>query len=126
MKRIIIALTLSLALAGCATISNLQLALTTTVTPTQAIVAANAYDAAVSGATAYLTYCQQNGNVVSACSAQNRRSVIKYVRSGRAVRTQIEGYIVSSTSVPAAIYNALVSAVQSLKMTPAANYVGAQ
>jgi hypothetical protein len=126
MKKLIAIASLAFVLSGCATISNLQLALTTTVTPTEALVAANAFDAAQAGATAYLTYCQQQGNVPAACSAANRRGVISYVRSGRKARSQVEGYIVSSTSVPAAIYNALITAVSGLRSTQAASYTGVQ
>ena len=42
-------------------------------------------------------------------------------------RNQIETTIQSGgTSVPAAVYNALVAAVTNLRATPAANYTGAQ
>jgi hypothetical protein len=112
-------------LSGCATISNLQTALGTSVSPTQAILAANAYDAIEAGATGFLTFCKSNA-ANSSCSAANRRSVISYTRAGRAARNQMEGYIQSSTSIPAAIYNSVVAAVNNLKTTPAANYTGAQ
>ena len=106
---------------GCTTLNTLQTALGTTVTPTQALVAANAFDAAESGASGFLVYCKSNLSS-AACSADNRRAVIKYTRAGRAARNQIETYIQSSTSIPAAVYNALVTAVTNLKSTPAAAY----
>ena len=113
-----------LALGGCSTLQTLQQVAGTTVSPTQAIVAANAFDAAESGATAYLIYCKSN-LTTSACSADNRRSVIQYTRAGRAARNQIETAISTQTSVPATIYNSLVAAVTNLKASPAANF-GAQ
>jgi hypothetical protein len=115
-----LALVLALVLGGCSTIQTLQQVAGTAVTPTQALVAANAFDAAESAATAYLVYCRTN-LTTPACSAGNRRSVISYTRAGRAARNQIETAISTSSSVPATLYNALVAAVTNLKATPAAN-----
>lgn len=125
MKRLALAAVLALALGGCSTLQTLTAVTTASVTPTQAIVAANAFDAAESGATAYLVYCKSNLSTAQ-CSAANRRSVIRYTRAGRAARNQIETAIQTQTSVPAALYNSLVAAVDNLKATPAASYTGAQ
>ncbi len=125
MKKILI-IGLALFLSACAQIQAIETAATATVTPTQAIIAANAFNAVKAGATAFLTYCSQTP-VDSTCSATNRRNVIAYTRSGTAARNQIETYISSGgTSVPSAIYNTLVAAVTNLKASPAANYTGAQ
>lgn len=118
MKKII--LLLALALGGCSTIQTLQQVAGTAVTPTQALVASNAFDAAESAATAYLVYCKSN-LTTAACTAGNRRSVIQYTRAGRAARNQIETAIQTSSTIPATVYNALVAAVTNLKATPAAN-----
>lgn len=112
-------------MTGCTQLQQLATVATTTVTPTEAIVASNAYDAIEAGATSFLTFCKSNPTNTN-CGAGNRRSVISYTRSGRAARNQIETYIQSSSTIPAAIYNTLVTAVNNLKTTPAANYVGAQ
>lgn len=120
MRKLIICATVALALAGCSTLQTLQQVAGTTVSPTQAIVAANAFDAAESAATSYLVYCKTN-LTTAACSADNRRSVIKYTRAGRAARNQIETAISTNTSVPAAVYNSLIAAVTNLKASPAAN-----
>lgn len=117
---------LALGLGGCSTLSEIQLAVTSSVTPTQAIVAANAFDAIESGATAFLTFCKANANTDASCIAGNRRNVIQYTRAGRAARNQMETYVQSSSSIPAAIYNTVITAVTNLKATPAANYAGAQ
>ena len=119
------AVLIALSLGGCATITALQQVAGTAVTPTQALLAANAFDAIESGATAFLVYCKTTP-ADSTCSAANRREVIKDTRAGRAARNQIETYIESSSSIPAAIYNTLVAAVTNLRASPAASYAGAQ
>lgn len=124
MKRLI-ALALGLALSGCSTIQTLEQVAGASVTPTQALVAANAFDAAESGATGFLVYCKSNLTSAT-CSADNRRAVIKYTRAGRAARVQVEAAITNSASVPSTVYNALVAAVTNLKSTPAATFAGAQ
>lgn len=116
----------SLYLGACAQLQTLTQVATATVTPTEAIVAANAFNAVKAGATGFLTYCAANKTDVN-CSANNRRNVIAYTRSGTAARNQIETYIsTGGTSVPSALYNTLVAAVTNLKASPAANYTGAQ
>lgn len=124
MKRIL-PLLLVLSLGACAQVNSLIGLATTAVTPTEAIIAANAFDAAESGATGFLTYCKANmTNVI--CSAGNRRSVIKFVRAGRQARNQVETYVQTSTSIPAAVYNALITATSNIKATPAGTFVGAK
>lgn len=116
----------TLYLGACAQLQTLTQVASTTVTPTEAIVTANAFNAIKSGATAFLTYCASTPTDAT-CSANNRRNVIAYVRSGTAARNQIETYITSGgTSIPSAVYNTLVVAINNLKTTPAANYTGVQ
>lgn len=115
-----LALIIALALGGCSTLTTLQQVAGTAVTPTQALVAANAFDAAESAATAYLVYCKSNLSNAN-CSVSNRSAVISYTRAGRAARNQIETAISTSSTIPATLYNALVAAVTNLKATPAAN-----
>jgi hypothetical protein len=123
MKKILI-LVLVLGLGACAQLKTAyQLVTDTAVSPTQIIVAANSFDALEGTATQYLVYCKSN-LAVPACSAANRRAVIKYTRAGRAARNQLETYIVQNANAPSAIYNSLVSAINSLSATPAAQ--GAQ
>ncbi len=110
----------ALFLGGCSTLQTLTAVTTATVTPTQALVAANAFDAIESSATAYLVYCKANLSS-AVCSAPNRRSVISYTRAGRAARNQIETAIQTQTSIPSAVYKSLVAAVTNLKATPAVN-----
>src|SRR5574343_631090 len=121
MRKLLLVGLLAVGLGGCAQLQALQALTGTTVTPTQAIVAANAFNAAEAGATGYLTFCKSN-LTTPACSADNRRAVIKYTRAGRAARVQIETYIQTSTSIPVAVYNSMVAAVNDLKATPVINY----
>ncbi len=120
MKKLFVVLTLALSLGACANLKTVYTMITeASVSPTQIIVAANAFDAIEGTATQYLVYCKAN-LATSACSADNRRSVIKYVRSGRAARNQLETYIASGSAGPSALYNTLITAINQLNLTPAA------
>lgn len=115
MKRILLVLSLSLALAGCATLQTTWNVLTgVSASPTQILVAANAYDAGEASATQYLLYCKANP-VVSYCARATRVAVISAVRAGRVTRNQLEPYIVSGTAGPVALYNALIATVTALQ-----------
>ena len=106
-------------LAGCAQVTTAYKLITdTTVTPAVLLTAANSFDILEGTATQYLVYCKTN-LTTTACSASNRRTVIKYVRSGRAARNQAETYISSQTNAPSAIYNTLVAAINNLNTSPA-------
>ena len=119
MKKLII-IALAIGLGACAQLKTVYSLVTdTAVSPTQVIVAANSFDAIEGTATQYLVYCKSN-LTVPACSADNRRAVIKYTRAGRAARNQLETYIVQNANAPSAIYNTLVAAINSLNATPAA------
>src|SRR6266403_3197868 len=121
MKRLFVIGLLAFSLAACANLKNVYTMITdASVSPTQIIVAANAFDALEGTATQYLVYCKGNLSV-SICSADNRRSVIKYVRSGRAARNQLETYVSAGTAGPSALYNTLIAAINSLNSSPAAS-----
>lgn len=125
MKKLLLIGAIAFSLGACAQIQTLTAVATSSVTPTQALVAANAFDAAESGATGYLVYCKSNPTSTS-CTQSTEQSVIRYVRAGRAARNQLETYIQTSATIPSVVYNSLVAAVNNLKATPAANYVGAK
>lgn len=118
-----------LALAGCATlqgdIAKLQqvytVVTTATVPPTTVVVTANAFDALKATATNYGKYCIQGKFVDAICSATNRRNVIKAIRSGTAVRNQLELSITTGTPASATLYNTLIAAVNSLNASAALN-----
>ncbi len=114
MKRLI-PLVLILALGGCASLQNVWSVVTgVSVSPTQIVVAGNAFDAAETSATQYLLWCKQNA-ANAACALSTRKSVVAAVRSGRAARNALEPYVVSGTAGPSALYNTLVAAINTLQ-----------
>lgn len=116
MKRLLV-LALVLGLGGCTQLQTLYTSATTSVTPTQAITAANAFDAIESTATAWLVYCKGTPTG-STCTSTNRQSVIKAVRTGRSARNQIETALSSGASIASVVYNTLVAAVTTLQASP--------
>ena len=129
MKRIILALTLALSLAGCATfnadIAKLQqiyaVASTATVPASTALVVANGYDVLVAGATEFLKFCKTSP-ADPRCSADTRRKVILYTRQGRAARNQIEAAGITGQPISSTVYNLVVTAVNNLTATPASTF----
>ncbi len=121
MKRLALLLALALTLSACANLKTAYQVITeASVSPTQIIVAANAFDALEGTATQYLVHCKSN-LATPVCSANNRRSVIKYVRSGRAARNQLETYVAVGNAGPSGLYNTLIAAINQLNLTPAAS-----
>lgn len=115
MRKIIAAL-LALSLGGCATFQKDWAIITgTSVSPTQIIVAANAYDAAEATATQYLLFCKSAAPAPSYCALATRQAVVSAVRAGRVARIQLEPYVVSGTAGPAALYNTLIAVVTQLQ-----------
>lgn len=121
MRKLALALSLSLVLPGCAAIKDITNAYTfvttATVSPSTILIAANSFDGLEGTATNYFDHCRANLSE-AICSAPNRRFVIKAVRSGRAARDKLETYITSSTPAPASIYNSLIAAITSLRTAP--------
>lgn len=116
MKKLLLVIGLSLALSGCATFQKDWSIITgTTVSPTQIIVTANAFDAAEASATQYLLYCKATVPAPSYCALQTRKTVVAAVRAGIVARNQLEPYITSGTAGPLAIYNTLLATVASLQ-----------
>ena len=118
MKRLALILALALTLSACANLKTAYQVITeASVSPTQIIVAANAFDALEGTATQYLVYCKSN-LATPVCSADNRRSIIKYVRSGRAARNQLETYVAAGNAGPSGLYNTLIAAINQLNLSP--------
>lgn len=116
MKKLLLVIGLSLVLSGCATFQKDWSIITgTTVSPTQIIVTANAFDAAEASATQYLLYCKATVPAPSYCALQTRKTVVAAVRAGIVARNQLEPYITSGTAGPLAIYNTLLATVASLQ-----------
>lgn len=116
--RKIAAVLLALSLGGCASLQKVETAwqvlTAASVSPTQIIVAGNAFDAAEASATQYLLYCKTNP-APSACSLDNRQKVVAAVRSGRKARNTLEPYVVSGTAGPSTIFETLVAAITTLQ-----------
>ena len=116
MKKFLLLALLALPLGACATLQTDWAIITgTQVSPTQILVAANAFDAGEATATQYLLYCKATVPAPSYCALATRQAVVKAVRAGRVARAQLEPYITSGTAGPSAIYNTLVATVQSLQ-----------
>jgi hypothetical protein len=116
MRKLIAIGLLAMSLAGCSTLQTDWAIITgTSVSPTQIIIAANAFDAAEATATQYLLYCKATIPAPSYCALASRKDVVAGVRAGRAARAQLEPYVVSGTAGPSAIYNTLVAAVTQLQ-----------
>lgn len=117
MKKVLV-LVLALALGACAQFQKFQqvytLATETTVPAQAVVVAANAFDAIEGTAAQYFVYCRTNLST-PACSADNRRTIIRTIRSGRAARNKLETYIAGNTPAPSVIYNTLIAAINTLQ-----------
>jgi hypothetical protein len=116
MKKFLLLIPLLFTLGACASLqADWAIVTGTTVSPTQILVVANAFDAGEATAAQYLTYCKTVVPAPSYCALATRKSVVAAVRAGRAARIQLEPYIVSGAAGPAALYNTLVAAVTSLQ-----------
>lgn len=116
MRKFLLLAFLALPLGACATLEKDWSIITgTTVSPTQIIVAANAFDAGEASATQYLLYCKAAVPAPTYCALATRKAVVSAVRAGRAARAQLEPYIVSGAAGPSAIYNTLVAIVTQLQ-----------
>ena len=119
MKRIILALTLSMALAGCANLQGIYtLATTSTVPASSVVIAANSFDALKATAINYGNYCIAQKFPQPVCSAANRRSVIKAVNAGTAARNALESSMNTGQPALSTAYNTLISAVNVLTASP--------
>lgn len=128
MKRIVLALVLAASVAGCAGFQKTLEIATGVYTYAQepvpanvVIPTANAFNILKAGATNYGTYCIQQNMVPAVCSPDFRRNVVRAVRAGTNARNQMVGSLERGEPAGATVYNALVSAVNGLKSSPAAN-----
>ena len=115
MKKLLFAVSLALSLGGCANLQNAwQMITSASVSPTQIIVAGNAFDAAEASATQYLLFCKVNP-VMKGCDLTTRKTVVAAVRAGRTARNGLEPYVVTGTAGPAALFNTMVSSINTLQ-----------
>ena len=115
MKKLIAIAFLTLSLGACANLQNAwQMITSASVSPTQIIVAGNAFDAAEASATQYLLFCKVNP-VMKGCDLTTRKTVVAAVRAGRTARNGLEPYIVSGTAGPSALFNTMVTSINTLQ-----------
>jgi hypothetical protein len=134
MKKVIVAAMLAstLALGGCAQeMAKLQaaynIATTAAVPASTAQVMVSSFEVLEAGATEYFIYCKKSPTD-SICAAGTvaqpgpLRLAIKYDRDGRKARDQIKAAGKTGALISSTVYNLLVSAVDGLTSTPAANF----
>lgn len=119
MKRFLPIVLLALALAGCASLSNVYNTVTgATVSPAAVIVAGNSFDALEATATNYLTFCKAN-KALATCSnyVAVRKAILPAVRSGRVARNNLENFLSANPGQlgPSGLYNALVTSINTVQ-----------
>lgn len=128
MKKFLLAAALVVGLAGCTNLQNAYNTLTgASVSPTAVYVAANAFDAVEATATNYLRLprCHTGGPVVCRSPAATAQ-IIPAVRAGRVARTNLENFMAQNPSQlgPSGLYNALISATNTLQAIIAQYHIG--
>lgn len=129
MKRIVIALTLSLALAGCADqldkLRQVYTVATTATVPAEVVrPAANTFDILKGTAANFAVYCVKNNFTPTGCDVNTRRKISTFVKQGTSARVQLRSSLTSGQPALSTVYNLLVSAVTGLQGTPAATFTG--
>lgn len=117
MKRIIIALALTLSLGACANLQNVWNTVTgATVSPQAVYIAENAFDALEVTATGYLKICHAD-MATPGCSKTAIAQIIPAVRSGRVARTNLNAFMKAHPDALGAtgLYDALVTATNTLQ-----------
>jgi len=111
-----------LALGGCAEFQKIYGVVTgTTVTPQQAVVAINAFDAVEQSGTNYLRLPTCGPNVSKLCKTQaGVVAVVKAIRTARVARNQLQAAVTGSNGAP--ISASLLQALQSQYVTIQALY----
>jgi hypothetical protein len=89
MKRIVVALLLTISMSGCTSLQNGWSIVTgATVTPTAVYVARNSFDALEVTATNYIVFCKRNPATIG-CSKTAIAKLIPAVRAGRVARSNL-------------------------------------
>lgn len=117
MRKLLVALALTLSLAGCANFQNAWGVVTgATVSPAAVYVARNSFDAVEVSATNYITYCKVHPKTVG-CSKTAIAKLIPAVRSGRVARNNLTQFQKDHPGQlgPTGLYDALVSATNTVQ-----------
>jgi hypothetical protein len=118
MRSVILATSVAVGLSGCAAFQALETASNATVSPQSVLVAANAFDAAETIATGYLSLPLCGPTAPVTCrSAAAAAKIIPAARSGQKARDNLEGLLKAANGgpVPVASYNTLEAAVSTLQ-----------
>lgn len=116
MKKLLLALTVALALGGCAKLESAYQAVTSaTVTPQQVYIAANAFDGIEASATNYLRL-----PVCGSLPCRNpsaTKSIVSAIRAGRLARNKLESAVNTNPTAPvdANLYSTLTSSTSTIK-----------
>lgn len=78
----------------------------------------NTFDILEIGAYTFARYCVDNKQTPAPCSVNNRRLIVKAVKSGRAARNAAEAAVNNGQPVGVGVYNALRDAVGALQNSP--------
>lgn len=127
MKKLLIPLVLALALGACANLQNAYSTITgASVSPEMVYVARNSFDALEVTATNYIRYCTSHRGGTG-CSDTAIKSLIPAVRSGRVARNNLTQFQKDNPGAlgPAGLYNALVTATNTLQAVENQYNIGA-
>ena len=127
MKRILLLVTLALALSGCAGTKFGQiytLATTTTVPADVVRPAANTFDILKGTAANFAEYCVVNNFTPTGCDIATRRKISTFVKQGTNARRASRSALATNQPVLSTVYNLLVNAVTGLQGTPVATFTG--
>ncbi len=127
MKKLLAVALVAVSLGGCAQLQQIKDAydavVDVKVSPKSVVIIASSFNTLKAGATQYLNYCRTNleRNV---CSAENRRIVIRSVKTGTALRDQLQEAARTGQNIPTATFNALKQVITDLGKSPAAESFG--
>jgi pectin methylesterase-like acyl-CoA thioesterase len=130
MKRILIALTLSIALAGCANnpftkLQQIYTVATTATVPAELVrPAANSFDILKGTAANFASFCIKNNFAPAVCDVDTRRKISTFVKQGTTARVALRASLATGQPALSTVYNLLVGAVNGLQGTPAATFTG--
>lgn len=127
MRKIILGLALALSLGACTNLQNAYSTLTgASVSPTMVYIARNSFDALEATSTNYIRYCTQHRNAAG-CYDSAIKQIVPAVRSGRVARNNLTQFEKDNPGAlgPSGLYNALVTATNTLQSIQTQYNIGA-
>jgi hypothetical protein len=125
MRKLFISLVLALSLSACTTVQYLEQASGVLADPKAVYITRQTFNALEITATNYIKYCTPN-HAATGCSDTAIQQIIPAVRSGRVARSNLTSYAKANpgAGTPASLYNALVSATNTLQSISAQYNIG--